>query len=78
MKIFKITLMFCTACCLFQGCATTDPLPSWKDGPAKESILSFVEKTTKPSSRDFVAEEQRIAVFDNDGTLWSEQVLLII
>jgi len=50
-----------------------DPLPSWNDGPAKQSILTFVEKVTKPGSPDFVPVPERIAVFDNDGTLWSEQ-----
>jgi phosphoglycolate phosphatase-like HAD superfamily hydrolase len=50
-----------------------DPLPSWNDGPSKQSILNFVEKVTNPGSRDFVPVSERIAVFDNDGTLWSEQ-----
>jgi len=50
-----------------------DPLPSWNDGPAKQSIMTFVEKVTQPGSPDFVAVPERIAVFDNDGTLWSEQ-----
>jgi phosphoserine phosphatase len=50
-----------------------DPLPSWNDGPAKQSIIAFVEKVTKPGSPDFVPEPERIATFDNDGTLWSEQ-----
>lgn len=50
-----------------------DPLPSWNDGPAKQSILTFVEKVTKPGSPDFVPVPERIAVYDNDGTLWSEQ-----
>jgi hypothetical protein len=50
-----------------------DPLPSWNDGPAKQSIITFVETVTKPGSRDFVPVPERIAVFDNDGTLWSEQ-----
>ncbi len=50
-----------------------DPLPSWNDGPAKQSIISFVEKVTKPSSPDFVPVPERIATFDNDGTLWIEQ-----
>jgi phosphoglycolate phosphatase-like HAD superfamily hydrolase len=52
-----------------------DPLPSWNDGPAKQSIITFVEKVTKPESPDFVPVPERIAVFDNDGTLWSEQPL---
>jgi hypothetical protein len=50
-----------------------DPLPSWNEGPAKQSIITFVEKVTKPGSPDFVPVPERIAVFDNDGTLWSEQ-----
>ncbi len=50
-----------------------DPLPSWNDGPAKQSIISFVEKVTKPGSPDFVPVPERIATFDNDGTLWIEQ-----
>jgi hypothetical protein len=50
-----------------------DPLPSWNDGPAKQSIISFVERVTNPSSPDFVPAPERIATFDNDGTLWCEQ-----
>jgi hypothetical protein len=50
-----------------------DPLPSWNDGPAKRSIIAFVEKVTKPGSPDFVPVPERIATFDNDGTLWCEQ-----
>ena len=50
-----------------------DPLPSWNDGPAKQSIITFVEKVTKTGSPDFVPVPERIAVYDNDGTLWSEQ-----
>jgi phosphoglycolate phosphatase-like HAD superfamily hydrolase len=50
-----------------------DPLLSWNDGKAKQSIIAFVEKVTKEGSSDFVPIPQRIAVFDNDGTLWSEQ-----
>ena len=50
-----------------------DPLPSWNDGPAKQSIISFVEKVTKSDSPDFVPVPERIATFDNDGTLWCEQ-----
>jgi phosphoglycolate phosphatase-like HAD superfamily hydrolase len=50
-----------------------DPLPSWNDGAAKRSILEFVKRVTTEGSRDFVPGPERIAVFDNDGTLWSEQ-----
>lgn len=50
-----------------------DPLPSWRDGAAKQSIVAFVKDTTRKGSPDFVPVAERIAVFDNDGTLWSEQ-----
>jgi phosphoglycolate phosphatase-like HAD superfamily hydrolase len=53
--------------------AQTDPLPSWNDGPAKQSIVAFVQKVTDRTDPQFVPPEQRIATFDNDGTLWSEQ-----
>ena len=52
-----------------------DPLPSWNNGSAKKSILTFVAKVTKESSPDFVPVPERIAVFDNDGTLWCEKPL---
>ncbi len=52
---------------------TGDPLSSWNDGATKQSILSFVERVTLEGSADFVPIEERIAVFDNDGTLWSEK-----
>jgi phosphoserine phosphatase len=55
--------------------STTDPLPSWNDGPSKKSIVAFVERVTKKDTADFVAEPDRIAVFDNDGTLWVEEPL---
>jgi hypothetical protein len=53
--------------------AQSDPLPSWNDGAAKKSIVAFVAKVTKPGSPDFVPAAERIATFDNDGTLWCEQ-----
>jgi phosphoglycolate phosphatase-like HAD superfamily hydrolase len=52
---------------------TADPLPSWNDGPTKQAILTYVEKVTTPGAPDFVPVPERIATFDNDGTLWSEQ-----
>jgi phosphoglycolate phosphatase-like HAD superfamily hydrolase len=52
-----------------------DPLPSWNDGAAKRSIIAFVEKVTKEDSPDFVPAAERIATFDNDGTLWCEKPL---
>jgi phosphoserine phosphatase len=53
--------------------AQSDPLPSWNDTRPKAAIVSFVEKVSKQGSPDFVPEPERIAVFDNDGTLWVEQ-----
>ena len=50
-----------------------DPLPSWNDAAPKKAIMTFVERVTKEGSPDFVKAAERIAVFDNDGTLWSEQ-----
>jgi hypothetical protein len=50
-----------------------DPLPSWNEGPAKKNILAFVEKVTTAGSPDFVPPAERIATFDNDGTLWAEK-----
>ena len=50
-----------------------DLLPSWNEGQAKQSIVAFVEKVTKSGSPDFVPVAERIATFDNDGTLWAEQ-----
>src|ERR1700751_256567 len=52
--------------------ALGDPLPSWDDGPAKKAILDFIHVTTDKSSPKFVPPEQRIATFDQDGTLWVE------
>jgi phosphoserine phosphatase len=49
-----------------------DPLPSWNEGPAKKSILEFVAAVTDKNSKDYVAPAERIATFDNDGTLWVE------
>jgi phosphoglycolate phosphatase-like HAD superfamily hydrolase len=69
----------CLAFCVvlsFGGLAAAqpnDPLPSWNDGKAKQSVIAFVEKVTRNGSPDFVPPAERIAVFDNDGTLWAEQ-----
>ncbi len=57
--------------------AQTDPLPSWNDTAPKAAIVSFVEKVTKEGSPDFVPESERIAVFDNDGTLWVEHPMYV-
>jgi phosphoglycolate phosphatase-like HAD superfamily hydrolase len=54
-----------------------DPLPSWNDGATKKSITDFVAKVTTASSPDFVPVPERIATFDNDGTLWCEQPVYV-
>lgn len=53
--------------------SAAEPLPAWKDGPSRQAITQFVEAVTQEGSKDYVAPAERIAVFDNDGTLWSEQ-----
>lgn len=50
-----------------------DPLPSWNDGQAKQAIVQFINDTTISGSKDYISPENRIAVFDQDGTLWVEQ-----
>jgi phosphoglycolate phosphatase-like HAD superfamily hydrolase len=51
----------------------SNPLPSWNEGPSRSAIIDFVERTTTAGSPDFVPVPERIATFDNDGTLWTEQ-----
>ena len=57
--------------------AADDPLPSWNEGPSKKAVLDFVVRVTKEGSPDFVPVADRIAVFDNDGTLWCEQPVYV-
>ena len=57
--------------------AQTDPLPSWNDGAAKHAIVGFVADVTREGSPDFVPTPERIATFDNDGTLWIEQPMYV-
>jgi phosphoserine phosphatase len=57
--------------------ATGDPLPSWNDTPAKKAIVDFVARVTKKGGADFVPVAQRVATFDNDGTLWCEQPMYV-
>ena len=54
-----------------------DPLPSWNDGASKQSIIDFVTAVTREGSPDFVPVPQRIATFDNDGTLWTEHPMYV-
>jgi phosphoserine phosphatase len=70
--VFPMSLNFSTA-----AMSGTDPLPSWNDGPTKTSIVDFVTSVTQAGSEEFVKPEDRIATFDNDGTLWSEQPMYV-
>src|SRR5215471_913445 len=71
--------MLIRAIALVVACITSatvradDPLPSWNDTASKKAIVEFVERVTKEGSPDFVKPGERIATFDNDGTLWVEQ-----
>ena len=60
-------------CASHRAFAQADPLPSWNDGPVKSAVTEFVAKVTTEGGADFVKPAERIATFDNDGTLWSEQ-----
>ena len=76
MKLFKTLLLLTfTNCLVVGGCARThsDPLSCWNKGPSKRAIIDFVTSVTTPGGADFVPPQERIATFDNDGTLWSEQ-----
>ena len=64
-----LPLLLLAASCAFAAA----PLESWNDTPTKQAIVNFVERVTKEGSPDFVPVPERIATFDNDGTLWSEQ-----
>ena len=62
----------CSVVALAEMPSATEVLPSWNDGPAKQAIVDFVKATTDTSSPNFVPPEERIATFDQDGTLWVE------
>ncbi len=75
MKIKNILAAALAGALAFTSAHAADPLPSWNDGKAKQAIVAFVEKVTKEGSPDFVPVAERIATFDNDGTLWCEKPL---
>ncbi|MCF6311545.1 MAG: haloacid dehalogenase-like hydrolase [Verrucomicrobiales bacterium] len=68
-NIFTLTFTFLA----LASSSLADPLPSWNEGVNKQAIVSFVERTTTAGSPDYVVPTKRIATFDNDGCLWSEQ-----
>ena len=69
----KTTSCLIVSLVLCSRALTAEPLPSWNDTMAKQAIVAFVERVTKSDSPDFVPPNERIATFDNDGTLWSEK-----
>jgi len=71
MKPSLFALLF--ACSIASLASGQDPLPSWNDTDSKRAIIAFVDRVTTPGTSDFVPGPQRIATFDNDGTLWSEK-----
>lgn len=69
----SLAILFATSLTAFsEAPSATETLPSWNEGPAKQAILDFVKATTDTSSPDFVPPDERIATFDQDGTLWVE------
>jgi hypothetical protein len=72
-SLIVLLVAFLPACVSSQGERDADPLPSWNQTPAKQRVIAFVELVTDSSGEFFVEPPQRIATFDNDGTLWSEQ-----
>jgi phosphoserine phosphatase len=74
LKLTRRTVLVAAAALLVAApaLAQTDPLPSWNDTGPKAAIVAFVERVTREGSSDFVPEPERIATFDNDGTLWVE------
>jgi hypothetical protein len=72
-RIFAAAVLVCTLAFTAVAAQASDALPSWTNGNTKQSIVAFVEKVTSPGSPDFVPVAERIAAFDNDGTLWCEQ-----
>jgi len=77
MRAHRLALTVAALFCTLATHAQTDPLPSWNAGPHKQAIVTFVQAVTARSSPKFVPPEERIATFDNDGTLWGEQPMYV-
>lgn len=75
MNLNRLALFLCVLSSLVGLCLAGDPLPSWNDSLSKKAIIGFVENVTDKDSNGFVPVAERIAVFDNDGTLWPENPL---
>jgi hypothetical protein len=72
-RYFQVFVLLLIVLGILAGVALADSLPSWNEGAAKLAIIKFVQAVTDRSSPQYVSPEQRIATFDNDGTLWAEQ-----
>jgi phosphoserine phosphatase len=72
-----LALLLACLCSSLASAQNPDPLPSWNDGRTKQSILAFVREVTTPGSPHFVSPAERIATFDNDGTLWGEKPMYV-
>ncbi|WP_262027060.1 HAD family hydrolase [Microvirga sp. Mcv34] len=77
LRLFRLGFITLFAAWITAAVAQTDPLPSWNDAAAKQAIIAFVTDTTRAGSSDFIPEPERIATFDNDGTLWIEQPVYV-
>jgi phosphoserine phosphatase len=73
----RVSIFLCGWLVLIQVASAEDPLSSWNEGATKSAILEFVEGVTVEGGQDYVPPADRIAVFDNDGTLWSEQPMYV-
>ena len=72
-KLIAVALLLSAPGTVEIACAAPDVLPAWNSGAVKTAILSYVTTVTDPENDDYVAPSDRVAVFDNDGTLWAEQ-----
>lgn len=77
MKLALPAIVFCLGVFSLLPAFAQETLPAWNETSTKRAIMAFVDRVTNPSSSDFVPPEERIAVFDNDGTLWSEQPMYV-
>jgi phosphoserine phosphatase len=76
-QVVALALAMAFAGCAQEPPAPVDPLPSWNDGETKTALVDFVRRVTDPESPELVPEAERIAVFDNDGTLWAEKPMYV-
>ena len=75
--ILTIAIGLCLSPAIGRADPQRDPLPSWNPGPTRQALLDFVKRTTTAGSPDFVPPADRVAVFDNDGTLWCEKPVYV-